>query len=140
MSEKITSFRGEYAFLSNFYPSPVKLLGVTYPTVENAFQAAKCIDNTEKKQFLTCSPAQAKKLGKKVKLRNDWNTIRIHIMSELVFEKFSNNSNLKQKLIATGDAELIEENTWGDRYWGVCNGKGENNLGKILMNTRKRLK
>lgn len=130
---KIDSFIGEYRFLSNFYPSPID----GYPTVEHAFQALKA-DNSEDMEYIRTrpTPGEAKRAGRKVKMKAGWNDIRLSVMRALVFKKFENEA-LKQKLLATGDAELIEGNTWNDTFWGVCKGVGENNLGKILMDARR---
>ena len=96
------------------------------------------MDPQEAQEILACdTPAQAKKLGRKIKnLRPDWDDVKYDIMASFVAYKFLPDDDLKAQLVATGDAELIEGNYWGDTYWGVCRGKGENNLGKILMNLR----
>ena len=66
-------------------------------------------------------------------------TVKVKLMFELVLEKFKQNPELKQKLLETGNQELIEGNTWNDTFWGVCNGQGQNWLGKILMLVRSEL-
>lgn len=133
---KIETFDDTYRFLSNFYPSPV--LG--YPTVEHAYQAMKSLDLEYREKVRTCGPpSRAKKLGQLVKLRSDWDTVKYDIMEELVRAKFTTHPVLKGMLLSTGDAILEEGNWWGDTYWGVCNGHGENHLGKILMLIRKEL-
>lgn len=86
------------------------------------------------------NPSQAKKLGRSVSLRPDWEDIKIDIMYNICKAKFTQNETLKTKLLKTGDATLIEGNTWGDKIWGQVNGVGENNLGKILMRIREELK
>ena len=136
----IDSFRGEYDYLSNFYSCPVEYDGLTYQNTEAAFQAAKCVDRNEREKFVSLSPGQAKKLGRKVDLREDWETVKIDVMRDVLKSKFSLNSELREKLIATGDVELIEGNHWNDRFWGVCRGKGQNHLGKLLMKLREILK
>lgn len=138
--DKITSFTGEYAFLSNFFPIVVEYEGVSYPTVEHAYQAAKTVDPLTR-QIIRCqnTPGQAKRKGQSVELRFDWDDIKIVIMTELVIKKFQY-SYMKDMLMNTGDAELIESNTWGDTFWGVCRGKGKNHLGKILMSVRNGMK
>lgn len=133
---KIERFAGDYAFLSNFHPAIVFLDGRMYPTVENAFQAAKCLHEEDRAQFATLTPGQAKRLGRKVEMRPDWNGARLGVMHDLVLQKFRNHAELQEKLLATGDADIIEGNQWHDTFWGVCNGIGQNNLGKILMNVR----
>lgn len=138
----IDSFSGTYDFLSNFAPSPIKveLNGKTYlmPTVENAFQAAKCPNRAD--EFVNLTPGQAKRLGRKVTLVNNWNDIRIDVMAAFVEKKFRTHENLRQKLLNTGDATLIEGNYWHDCFWGVCDGVGENHLGQILMTLREKLR
>lgn len=144
----ITNFHTpETEFLSNFYrlDIPITLGNLTYPSVEHAFQAAKTINEEERKQFTNpnMTPAQAKAAGKKIKLRKDWNQIKLKLMKNLVLSKFKHNPNLIDKLLATGDKELIEGNNWNDSYWGVTDwgkGKGQNHLGKILMEVRDELR
>ena len=72
-------------------------------------------------------------MGMKLTLRPDWDSFRLLAMEEIIQEKFDQYEALKLKLIMTNPAELIEGNHWGDVFWGVCKGKGENHLGKILM-------
>ena len=136
--KKIEQFRGEYAFLSNFYelPTPLYYEGVTYLSTEAAFQAAKCSRWEDRKQFSKMAPNDAKRLGRKIQLRPDWEQVKIRVMRDLLYAKFQNNDELCDKLLSTGDAELVEGNTWHDTFWGVCNGVGENNLGKLLMEVR----
>ncbi len=140
----ITSFRDQYEFLSNFYPSPVVLDGVTYPTLEHAFQAAKTLDPGYRQAICSAdSPARAKRLGRMVPLRPDWERVKIDIMRSLLAQKFAPGSELEQKLVATQPEELIEGNTWGDRFWGAVwiNDKwtGLNWLGRLLMEIRAAL-
>ena len=94
----------------------------------------------QRKNFLGLDPSSAKRKGRRVKLRDDWEEVKDQIMYEIVLNKFSQNEELRKKLIATGDEYLTEGNTWHDTYWGVCNGKGKNKLGKILMQVREELK
>ena len=136
----IDSFRGKYFFLSNFYESPVIYEGITYLNNEAAFQAQKTLTNKERLAFAMLNPSQAKKLGRSVSLRPDWEDIKVDIMYNICKAKFTQNETLKTKLLKTGDATLIEGNTWGDKIWGQVNGVGENNLGKILMRIREELK
>lgn len=133
----INSFRDEYFFLSNFYPVEIKLDGIVYPNAETAFQAQKTLDVEERRKFsMLKEPVQAKRLGRKVKLRDDWEEVKLDIMTEVVSQKFLQHPHLIEMLLQTGDEELVEGNKWGDRFWGVCKGKGENHLGKILMKIR----
>lgn len=136
MSETINSFQGGYFFLSNFYESPVSYRGLTYTNNEAAFQAQKCVSDSEKIRFTTLNPSEAKKLGRKVNLRKDWESVKVKIMEEIVRAKFTQNQDLADKLLATGDAYLEEGNTWGDRIWGTVGGSGANRLGIILMQIR----
>ena len=132
----ISRFRGNYDFLSNFYEHPVTVNGITYRNSEAAFQAQKC--PARAKEFTGLSGSEAKKLGRKVNIRPNWDLGRLGVMEEVLRAKFSD-EELKQKLIATGDQELVEGNCWGDRYWGVDK-TGENNLGKLLMKIRDEIK
>ena len=132
---KIDSFRGEYQFLSNFYETPVCVYGIKYPNAEAAFQAQKCVLPEEAEAFKTMSPQMAKRYGRMVQLKPNWEQIKDSVMLTVVRAKFKN-PVLKDLLLNTGAAELIEGNRWGDTYWGVCNGKGKNRLGEILMTVR----
>jgi len=137
----ILGFNKEYRFLSNFYPATVEYDGLEYASTEHAYQAAKTDDPAERRKIRESQkPGDAKRLGKQVKMRTDWEQIKIGVMKELVLQKFSKHKELKEKLLATGDAHLEETNTWNDTFWGVCKGKGHNWLGKVLMEVRKQLK
>lgn len=138
----IDSFSGENEFLSNFYPATVSYDGHIYTSVEHAYQAAKTGNYSLRKQIrFSGTAAQAKRIGNllpKDQFRTDWEHIKFPIMMELVGKKFQDKI-LGEKLLDTKDAELIEGNHWGDTFWGICEGKGTNYLGKILMETRKKL-
>ena len=137
MKEQIYGFTGENRFLSNYYPLTSEGL-----TAEHLFQAAKAADQEQAKWILTApSPAEAKQRGKVVKLREDWDTYRVEAMKKVLDYKFQD-AILREKLLATGDAELIEANTWHDTYWGVntWTGQGHNMLGILLMKVREELK
>ena len=136
----IDSFRGEYYFLSNFYESKVTYEGITCLNNEAAFQSIKTLDMQERKSFASLSPTAAKKAGRKVSLRKDWEDIKINVMYEICKAKFTQNEELREKLLATGEEELVEGNNWNDRIWGKVNGIGANNLGKILMRIREELR
>ncbi len=147
---RIESFSGQYRFLSNFYPAQVTYEGITYPSTENAFQAAKMPDLSLRKQFVAVDPKTAKAMGRAWKCRSDWDSARNGVMLDLLRIKFSG-SPFRGRLIATEGAELIEGNWWHDQYWGVCNcaingtcarkgGVGENHLGKLLMQVRAELR
>jgi ribA/ribD-fused uncharacterized protein len=136
----IDSFEGKHRFLSNFWPCTIKHEGKLYASVEHAYQASKTIDPVLRDKF-SCkpiTPGQAKRLGKQLPLRPEWDKIKFQIMLDLLREKFSDRE-LRVRLLDTGDRELIEKNAWGDSCWGVCNDVGENNLGKLLMLVRKEL-
>lgn len=140
MPNIIDSFRGPFRWLSNFQESPVILDGQTYPTVEHAYQAAKNQSEMYRQRILECqTPAAARVLGQTCILRRDWLDVRLTIMRELICQKFSPGSELGHKLGATADQLLIERNTWGDQFWGVCNGVGANRLGQLLMERRAEL-
>ena len=139
----ISSFKGEHRFLSNFWPCQVEYEGYVYPSVEHAYVSAKISCTSEERKELNAilaqmTAGQAKKFGKELPLREDWNVVRLSIMQELLLQKF-NDPELKAKLLATGDKELVEGNTWGDKFWGVCDGEGSNHLGRLLMRIRSLL-
>ncbi|MDX1472845.1 MAG: NADAR family protein [Reinekea sp.] len=137
----IDRFQGKYYWLSNFYPSPIDYKGIIYPTVENAYQRAKLAKNhVTVHDFALLTPNEAKRLGRELDLRPDWDDVKYDVMLECCCLKFQTHNDLAKRLLATKDAELIEGNHWGDIYWGVCRGIGENNLGKILMSIREDLR
>lgn len=142
MSKKIiSSFSGEYDFLSNFYLYPITYEGKPYPTVEHAYQASKTSFPTAREVIrLARTPGQAKRLGREVPLRSGWEDLKLTIMLILLRKKFRDHF-LSQRLIATGDAILIEGNNWGDRFWGAelvdTDWVGENKLGELLMQVRR---
>ena len=136
--DEITSFSGEYRFLSNFWLIPIVYDGAHYPSVEHAYQAAKTIIMPDRIKFQdeNMTPGQAKRAGRKVTLRVDWSHMKKYIMLDLIRIKFRW-PTLRLKLQQTYNKHLIEGNNWGDHYWGVCKGSGYNMLGKILMQVRK---
>lgn len=135
----IDSFRGKYRFLSNFYESPIKLGSLVFPTAEHAFQAMKCTTWDETKKFAEIvTPMDAKLAGQKVNLRSNWDTVKTDVMKNILWIKFQDES-LRKKLLATTPEELVEGNTWGDTFWGICDGVGENHLGRLLMEVRNEL-
>ena len=136
---EISSFRGCYAFLSNFYPSPVEYEGDVYPTVENAYQAAKLLRRELRAPFLHCTARQSKRMGRALGIRADWLSVREEIMHGLLLKKFYN-PRLVRLLLRTGDAPIVEGNDWGDTFWGRCDGVGCNKLGVMLMEIRATLK
>lgn len=132
-------FRDDYWFLSNFYHAPLTYKGIEYPSVECAYQAQKTDDVTLKRKFASISSKEAKQLGRQIKPPVDWYDKNVQIMTELLRLKFEN-PYLKQKLLNTGNELLIENNYWNDTFWGVCNGVGNNMLGKLLMQIRDEIK
>ena len=141
--KSINSFKGEFCFLSNFFESPFVIGGIRFKTVEHFFQSMKTNDPKERETIIhALTPGKAKRLGRKIKLREDWDTIKIDIMKFGLIAKFEQHPDLKEKLLATDGMMLVEGNTWGDVYWGFDFkiGRGENNLGKILMELREIMK
>lgn len=138
--EPIREFQGEFRFLSNFWPALIYLDGIWFPSVEHAYQAAKTLDHNARKAIAANpNPGQAKRTGRHLHIRPEWDAIKVEMMEELVLQKFTTKTDLAQKLIATQGRTLIEGNLWGDTFWGVCKGQGENHLGKILMRVRHQL-
>lgn len=135
----ILEFQGDYRFLSNFYPS--KTLP---PTVEHHYQAAKCAVDKERQMVMACqTPGDAKRAGRRVVIRKDWDELKDEIMLQLVREKF-NEPELAARLLKTGRCLIMEGNHWGDRYWGAVRDsrgqwRGQNRLGEILMTVRREL-
>lgn len=138
----IATFDGPHRWLSNF--APCQLLdrsGLSYATLEHAYQACKAIDLLEREQIRTArTPGEAKRLARRVKLRPGWDAMRVDVMRRLLRLKFAAGSELARKLLATGEQELVEGNSWGDRFWGVSAGAGENWLGRLLMERRAELR
>lgn len=138
---RIDRFSGKYRFLSNFYPSPILILGIEYPTVEHAYQCAKATRLIDHEKVLSSrTPGEAKRRGRKIAQRADFEMGKVKLMAELVKKKFTQHPDLGQRLLDTYPNMLIEGNTWGDRFWGVCRGRGDNQLGLILMDVREALR
>jgi len=136
----IDKFQGDTRWLSNFAYATFTYDYRTWLTTEHAYQAHKTLNEDAFNAVFNCdTPAQAKTMGQTIPLREDWDKVKIAIMYDINLAKFSQNTDLKIKLLETGDQILIEGNTWGDRFWGVCRGSGRNELGKILMKIRKSL-
>ena len=139
MKNGTDGFCGEYYFLSNFYPCKIKLWkNMEFNSVEIAFQASKCANEEDRLKFINFTAEEsgkAKRLGRKVNLIDNWEDVKVSYMKYLLEKKFEN-PNLRQMLIDTGNDELIEYNYWNDTFWGICNGKGKNTLGKLLMEIR----
>jgi hypothetical protein len=143
----IRKFRGKNFYLSNFFERPVTIDGITYQSNESAFQAMKVLDENKRREFATMSASESKKWGRRVSLRPDWEDVKYDEMYRIVKAKFSQNADLKAKLLATGNEELVEDTTsWHDNIWGDCtcpkcaNIVGQNHLGKTLMRVRDELR
>lgn len=137
----IEQFIGEYRWLSNFEPSPIEYIGGLFPTVEHAYQSAKTTNMFEQQKVMAClTPGAAKRVGQHLTLRPDWTEeTRLSTMRFLLEKKFEI-PELREKLLATGESLLVEGNHWNDTFWGVCNGEGENHLGKLIMEVRKQIR
>ena len=136
----INHFDKEWAFLSNFYPQEIEFEEIIYPTNEHFFQAMKTLDINKRRAIANApTPGLAKKMGRSVSLRPDWEDIKDDVMLEGLYRKFADDE-LADWLLDTGDEELVEGNWWHDRYWGVCDGVGQNKLGKLLMKVRSEIK
>jgi ribA/ribD-fused uncharacterized protein len=140
MTGKIDSFKGAWEFLSNFWPCRITHDGIEYPTTEHAYQALKTTNKDIRRAIAqAASPYLAKKAGKAVQLREDWEQVKVPVMRFLLRLKFYHAPYTKA-LLATGDDQLIEGNYWKDTFWGVCDGVGENWLGRLLMEIREELR
>lgn len=137
----IRGFFGEFAFLGNYYPSAVGMDGILGPTVEHVFQSMKAMSVDDRLSIASKdSPDEAKKAGRAIQLRKDWEQVRLPIMASLVREKFTRHQELRKKLLDTGEEYLEETNHWDDTFWGVCEGIGANHLGSILMELRTEIR
>lgn len=131
---------GEFRYMSNFEVCDIYFDGDLYGSTEAAYMAGKTLDPAVRAQFQKSSgitPSEARKLGQLIGLRPDWNVVRYDTMAAVVFDKFYRHKHLRDLLLSTGSKYIEETNHWGDKFWGVCDGKGENNLGRIIMNVRE---
>lgn len=135
----IAEFQGEYRWLSNFWPVTILVCDVAYASVEHAYQASKSNDPDIRERIRQVSAGGAKRIGGKLWPPLDWN--REGVMLELVRKKFEHPA-LRDKLLATGSQEIQEGNYWRDEFWGVnlTTGKGQNKLGKIIMQVRDEIR
>ena len=131
----IKEFQGPHRFLSNFWPASVVLDDIEYSSVELAYVAAKTTNLAHRIAISNMTPGQAKRYGRQIPLREGWDGMKLAVMEDLVRQKFQGEL-LAKSLLATSPQILIEGNAWGDTFWGMCGGRGENNLGKILMKIR----
>jgi ribA/ribD-fused uncharacterized protein len=146
VGRRISKFEGKNYFLSNYAPARVKLNGLEFPTVEHAYQAAKTLEAGVREKIRGAStPGLAKKMGRKLDKRPDWPEVKVEVMRDLILQKFAQHPDLQKRLLATGDAELVEGNTWHDNFWGDCHcprcaaSPGQNRLGVLLMEVRRHL-
>lgn len=132
---------GDYRFLSNFEECPVWFDGLLYGSTEAAYQSAKTTNMEKRKEFTTMKPNVAMRAGRAMEktefFRPDWLEVKYDVMSSCIFDKFYRNMEFRKKLLATGSKYIEETNHWGDVYYGVCDGVGESNLGKVLMGIRE---
>jgi ribA/ribD-fused uncharacterized protein len=147
VGRRISDFEGKNYFLSNYAPARVKLNGLEFPTVEHAYQAAKTLETAARQKIQGAStPGLARKMGRQLPQRPDWPEVKVEVMRDLIRQKFEQHPNLNKQLLATGDAELVEGNTWHDNFWGDCRcprcaaEPGENHLGRLLMAVRQHLR
>jgi ribA/ribD-fused uncharacterized protein len=145
MPDEIRGFNGEWAFLSNFAVSRIIVSGKAYATVEHAYQAHKAVRPADHERIRQADTAgQAKRLGRQVPIRDDWEQVKVALMELFVGRKFQD-PWMAEHLLATDNRLLVETNTWHDDYWGdcVCAGHihrpGRNELGKVLMAIRERM-
>lgn len=139
MPNLIDNFEDEFHFLSNFYYCKVTYEGILYPSSEHAYQAAKSTINEDRMSVKYAgSPAQAKQRGRHIKMRPDWDDVKLGVMEDILRIKFGR-PLLKEKLLLTKGFNIVEGNHWGDTYWGVCRGKGSNHLGQLLMKIREEI-
>lgn len=133
----INEFQGEYRWLSNFVECDIEYNGFIYPSVENAYQAAKMKNKEDALKFLNVTSGRAKQMAKTLPIRDDWGKLKIYYMREFLIQKFSQKP-YKDLLMNTCGLDIIEGNRWGDKYWGVClkTNNGQNNLGKLIMGIR----
>lgn len=136
----ITEFRGEFSWLSNFFPIKIEYDEIVYPSVENAYQAGKLINKKDREMFIDISPGKAKKLWRNYPTYNLTEEFRLNLMYQLLSIKF-NQEPFKSLLIATDNCNIIEKNYWGDMFFGYClkTNQGKNHLGQMIMNIREKL-
>ena len=136
-----------YGCFSNFYPCDIMYDGILYHNSESAWQSLKTMDKNIRKLFSNLDPSEAKREGRRLLLRKDWEEVKYSLMVDVCYEKFKQNPSLKEILLSTGNSELVENTTgWHDNTWGNCNCdkcspiKGKNLLGKALMEVRSKMK
>jgi ribA/ribD-fused uncharacterized protein len=134
-------------WFSNFIPyeTPVNINNIHFKTPEHLFQSLKATDWEDVKKIADCeTPGQSKRLGRKIKIRSDWEEIRNDCMLYVLRFKFNKNTKFGEQLMNTQEP-IVEQNNWHDNYWGDCfcekckSVEGKNNLGKLLMKIREEL-
>jgi ribA/ribD-fused uncharacterized protein len=136
----IGGFVAEYRWLSNFWPTKLEYDGITYYSSEAAYQAAK-FTRVDRYRFACCSAGSAKRLAHELGWDPiEWNERKVQVMTDVLYAKFTQNLELKDKLVLTGKKYLEETNYWGDTFWGVCKDEGTNQLGILLMELREKLR
>lgn len=139
----INKFREEYSWLSNFTSVSIKYDNIIYPSVENFYVAMKTEDASIREQISLMTASEAKKIGRKLMIRKDWEDIKLSVMYYGLNAKFQQEP-FKSKLIATGDQNIVEGNYWNDTFWGVDLKQdpniGENHLGRLIMKVRDLIK
>jgi len=143
--DSIKGFFGKYRPFSNFDTTPFSLShdedSIVFKSVEHAFHYFKTLDPVWQQKILNAeTPSEAKKLGRMCPMRKDWDEVKVAVMENCLLFKFYQNKHLKELLLSTDNKYLEETNDWNDKFWGVCNGTGENNLGKCLMRVREKLR
>lgn len=130
-------FRGDYYVLSNMFPVAIEIDGQTFSCVEAAFQACKTFDRDIRQKFVGLNGFEAKKLGRRIPLRPDWEQCKVAVMKRLLKDKFDR-PGFAAVLIGTPEP-IVEDNTWGDTFWGRCNGRGRNMLGQLLSEVKREI-
>lgn len=133
----IKTFEDSYKQFSNFYIRDVIYKNILYKTREHAFQCQKATNQKDFEYvYHSKDPYRAKQRANHIKCEPNWKNIRVKIMHEIVLSYFQQHKDAKNLLLSTGTEEIQEGNTWGDKFWGVVDGEGENWLGQILMDVR----
>lgn len=136
----IHGFFGPYRWLSNFHYVPIIWNGERYRTTEHAYQAAKHVDPAFRAEIARYDhPRDAMKAGRSRPARIDWDQVKVDVMYDINLQKYKQEP-MRTWLLDTGDAYLEETNTWNDTFWGVCNGRGENMLGQVIMLIRDQIR
>lgn len=141
MNQNTIEYKGEFVYnwFSNFEKVPITIDDETYPSIENYYQSQKTLSLPKREKFKHCSPSEARKMGRKLRLENGWEKIKFDIMKNALNIKFTKDTEAGKKLMQT-KGDIVEWNNWGDRFWGkTLDGIGENHLGKMLTEIRDRL-